>query len=286
MKNTQISPRITPRDYKSFEAYLREINKIPIPSIEEEVALAQRIHQGDESAADRLVTGHLRFVVSVAKQFMNKGVDLCDLVSAGNIGMMKAAWKYDETQGIKFCSYAVWHVKQKIYEALNNEGHMVRLPANKRAFLLKLAKERSRLEQELQHTPSLSEVADRMGEDELHLGQLLGTSERPVSLDEPLQSDEEMTRMDLLADPSGYRTDDSLMRESLHDEIENVLSELPPSERMILEMSYGFSQPHPYTIGEIAIQLKLSNERVRQLHSKAIRHIQNNPNIDVLRAFL
>ena len=247
--------------------------------------LAQRIHQGDEQALERLVTGHLRFVVSVAKQFMNNGVHICDLVSAGNLGLITAAKKFDETRGIKFCSYAVCYIKQKIFEALNNEGHMVRLPANKRAFLLKLAKERSRLEQELHHTPSISEVAESMGEDESRVEQLLCTSERPVSLNTPLPNDEEKTGMDMLADPS-YRADDSLMQESLQEEIENVLSELPPSERTILEMYFGFSQPHSYTVGEIAIQLKLSNERVRQLHSKAIRHIQKNPNVEALRAFL
>lgn len=286
MNKLQLKTRITPRDSHSIESYLHEINQFPIPTIEEEVELAQRIHNGDEQALDRLVTGNLRFVVSVAKNYLNRGLDFPDLISAGNIGLIKAARRFDETLGIKFCSYAVWWIRQSVMEALNKEGRPVKLPANKIAFLMKMNKERSRLEQKLHHTPTLSEVTESMQEDEARVGELMLSAERPVSLDAPMQGDEELTKMDTLTDPSGKSTDDGLMQESMRHDLQNLLSILPESERKIIELAFGINLPYAYSMGEIAVQMKLSDERVRQIHNKAIRRLQGSNNIEPLRGYL
>ena len=285
MKKLQITTRVTPRDSKSMEVYLHEISKIPLLTIEEEVELARRIHDGDEQALNRLVTSNLRFVVSVSKNFLGNGLALIDLISAGNIGLIKAAKRFDETYGIKFCSYAVWWIRQAITDALNKEGHIVTMPANKLALLSKISKERSRMEQQLQYTPSINEVTDSLGEDGLQVSGLICTAERPVSLDAPLQGEEDLTRMDTMADTSSAKTDEGLMQESLRLEIESVLSALPNHEREVVRMSYGFNQPHPYTIGEIALQMRLSNERVRQLHVRALKRLRNMNN-ERLRSYL
>ena len=286
MRKFQISPRVTPRDSRSIESYMHEIAQIPLLTIDEEVSLAQRIHNGDENAVNSLVTGNLRFVVTVAKRYLNSGLDLPDLISAGNIGLLKAARRFDETRGIKFCSYAVWWIRQSILDSLNKEGRTVTLPANKIAFLSKISKQRTRLEQELQHSPSLSEVTDSLGEDESRVGALMCSAEKPLSLDAPLQDEEDLTRMDTLADPSGAKTDDGLMQESLHYEIENFLSILPEKERNILKMSFGIGQPHPYTLGEIATHMRLSHDRVRHLHCKALRYLKGSKNKERLRGYL
>jgi RNA polymerase primary sigma factor len=286
MNKLQFKTRITPRDTHSIESYLHEINQFPIPTIEEEVELAQRIHNGDEQALDRLVTGNLRFVVSVAKNYLNRGLDFPDLISAGNIGLIKAARRFDETLGIKFCSYAVWWIRQSVMEALNKEGRPVKLPANKIAFLMKMNKERSRLEQKLHHTPTLSEVTESMQEDEARVGELMLSAERPVSLDAPMQGDEELTKMDTLTDPAGKSTDDALMQESMRHDLQKLLSILPESERKIIELAFGINLPYAYSMGEIAVQMKLSDERVRQIHNKAIRRLQGSNNIEPLRGYL
>ena len=286
MKKFQISPRFTPRDSRSLESYLHEIAQIPLLTIDEEVRLAQRIHNGDENAVNILVISNLRFVVSVAKRFLNNGLDLPDLISAGNIGLIKAAKRFDETRGIKFCSYAVWWINQSIHEALNKESRTLKLPANKIAFLSKISKQSARLEQKLQHAPSLSEVTESMGEDESRVSALLCSAEKPLSLDAPLQNEEDLTRMDTLADPSGAKTDDGLMRESLHYEIENFLSILPERERNILKMFFGIGHPHPFSLGEIATHMRLSQDRVRHLHCKALRFLKGNKNKERLRGYL
>ena len=239
MRNLQISTRVTPRDSRSIENYLHDIALIPLLTADEEVELARRIHDGDEQALERLVTGNLRFVVSVAKNYLNRGLDFPDLVSSGNIGLITAAKRFDETRGIKFCSYAVWWIRQSILQALAKEGRAVTLPANKLALLSKFSKTQSLLEQELQRSPDRTEITDMLREDNTMVSWLLSTAERPFSLDAPLQNDEDITRIDTIADTTSAKTDDGLIQESLHYEIENFLTTLPQNERSILRMSFG-----------------------------------------------
>ena len=286
MKNLQISTRVTPRDSRSIENYLHDIALIPLLTADEEVELARRIHEGDEQALDRLVTGNLRFVVSVAKNYLNRGLDFPDLISSGNIGLITAAKRFDETRGIKFCSYAVWWIRQSILQALAKEGRTVTLPANKLAFLSKISKTQSLLEQELQRSPDRTEITDLLLEDNDKVCFLLSTAERPLSLDAPLQSDEDITRIDTIADTTTAKTDDGLIQESLNYEIENVLTILPQNERSILKMSFGIGHSHPYSMGEIASHMRLSQERVRQLYAKALRHLRLSSKKERLRGYL
>ena len=285
MRNLQIKSRITPRQSKTIDTYLKDISQLPLLTIQEECNLARRIHDGDEKALERMVQGNLRFVVSVAKHSQNMGLELEDLISAGNMGLLTAVKRYDETRGFKFCSYAVWWIRQSILQAISKEGRTVALPANQLSLLSKMGQESARLEQELQRTPTVEEVTERLEANEEHVRRLIHTSERPVSLDAPVLGDEGSMRIDTIADKSS-RADESLMTESLRIEIERVLSALPPNEQSILKLSFGIGLPHPYTLEEVAIQMKLSRERVRQIQVKALAKLQRGTNRDRLKMYL
>ena len=285
MKNLQINSRITPRASRTIDTYLKDIAQLPLLTPEEEVSLARRIHAGDVRALERMVQGNLRFVVSVAKNYQNMGLELVDLISAGNIGLVTAAKRFDETRGFKFCSYAVWWIRQSILQAISKEGRMVALPANQLSLLSKMGREASRLEQELQRTPTAAEVTERLDANEEHVNWLMNTSERPLSLDAPIQGDDSSMRIDTIAD-SSTRTDDSLMAESLHTEIESALAILPQNEQSILKMSFGIDHPHPCSLDEIAMQMKLSRERVRQIQAKAITRLRRSSNRERLKMYL
>ena len=293
MKNLQITASITPRDSRTVDIYLKDIARHPLLSIDEEVELAHKIHAGDEQALERMVTGNLRFVVSVAKNYQNMGLDFPDLISAGNIGLIIAARRYDETRGNKFCSYAIWWIQQSIMQSLSKESRTVTLPANQQGLLSKMNKEILRLEQELQRTPSKTEVADRLqdtlavkGDAEKHLGQLMHASQRTVSLNAPIMDDDDMSIIDTLTDPSAPKPDDGLMHESLCCDIENVLSSLPQNECQILKMYFGIGHSRSYTMDEIGMRIGISRERVRQLHNKALRRLQRGSTKDRLKAYL
>ena len=286
MKNLQKRISVTPRDSQTLDQYMRDIAQLPRLSVEEEVSLAQRIRTGDEKAFEQLVLGNVRFVITVAKHYQGCGLDLPDLISAGNIGLVTAAKRFDETMGNKFCSYAVWWIRQSILQALAKEGRMVALPANKVTMLSKIGKESARLEQELQRMPSRTELTDRLQEKEKRIGWLLRSSEKPMSLDAPLQSEEDVMRIDTLTDPSAPKTDDKLMKESLHHDIEAVLSNLSKNESNILKLSYGIGCTHAYSMEEIAQRMRLSRERVRQIHNKAISRLQHSSSKELLRAYL
>ena len=286
MKNLQIKSQITPRTSKTLDTYLKDIAQLPLLSLEEEFCLAQRIHAGDERALDRMVQGNLRFVVSVAKNYQNMGLDLEDLISAGNMGLVTAAKRFDETRGFKFCSYAVWWIRQAILQAISKEGRTVALPANQLNLLSKIGRETARLEQELQRTPTRAELVERLEANEEHVNWLMQTSERPLSLDAPLQSDGEVMRIDTIADTSSARTDDTLMQESLRNEIADVLSRLPDNERNIIRMSFGIDHPHPCSLDEIAMQMKLTRERVRQLQNKALLRLKRSSSTNKLKMYL
>ena len=283
MKNLQILAQITPRDSRTVDNYLRDIVRQPLLTIEEEVELAQKIRQGDERALERMVLGNVRFVVSVAKRYQNMGLPLSDLISAGNIGLIIAAKRFDETRGNKFCSYAVWWIRQAIMQFLAKEGRTIKLPANQLRLLSKMNKETSRLEQELQRSPSQTEVSDILEESTSHL---LRVMQKPLSLDAPIQDDENMTLLETLADYSAPSADNGLMRESLHYEIENILSNLPKNEQNILRMHFGIGHSHAYSMEEIALRMRISRERVRQIHKKAIQRLQKGSNKERLRVYL
>ena len=286
MKNLQITSRITPRDSRIVDTYLRDIAQQPLLTVEEEVELAQKIRQGDERALERMILGNVRFVVSVAKKYMNMGLPFADLISAGNIGLVIAAKRYDETRGNKFCSYAIWWIRQSIMQSLAKEGRTLTLPANQLGLLSKMNKEISRMEQELQRSPSRAEVADRLKEKDENLRRLMRSSQQPLSLDAPLQDEEELTRIDTLTDPSAPKTDDALMRESLHDDVEHVLSNLPQNECRVLKMYFGIGHPRSYSMDEIGLRIGMSRERVRQLHNKALMRLQRSSTKELLRNYL
>lgn len=293
MKNLQITSQITPRDSRTVDSYLHDIAPQPLLTVDEEVELAQKIRQGDERALERLVLGNVRFVVSVAKCYQNMGLPLPDLISAGNIGLVIAARRYDETLGNKFCTYAVWWIRQSIMSSLAKEGRTVTLPANQLGLLSKMNKATSRLEQELQRAPSRAEVADRLqetisngGDVEKHLGRLLRAPKQTVSLNAPVSDDEDTSLIDTLTDPSAPATDDALMRESLHDDIESLLSNLPQGEQNILRMYFGIGHSHAYSMDEIGMRIGMSRERVRQLHNKALTRLQRSSAKERLRAYL
>ena len=269
------SSQFTNRDNRSFDDYLKDINKYPLLSIEEEVRLAQRVRQGDKLAEERLITANLRFVITVAKNYQNEFVTLPDLISAGNMGLIKAARRFDETRGFKFISYALWWIRQSILQTITKEGRFVSLPANKQNFMAKYAKVVSRLEQELERTPSRAEIAKEMDIDESYLAKMLQGVDKPCSLDAPINDDEDSYRIDTVADSSEPSPDDELMRESLCTDVASLLSKLPAQQREVLEMSFGIGGNRAQSLEEIAMRKGLTRERVRQIKAKAIVHLRH-----------
>lgn len=293
MKNLQITSRITPRDSRTVDSYLHDIAPQPLLTVDEEVELAQKIRQGDERALERLVLGNVRFVVSVAKRYQNMGLPLADLISAGNIGLVIAAKRYNETIGNKFCTYAVWWIRHSILDSLAKEGRTVSLPANQLGLLSKMNKATSRLEQELQRSPSQAEVADRLqetlsnvGNVEKHLGRLMHAPKQTVSLNAPVTDDDDTSLIDTLTDPAAPATDDALMRESLHDDLESLLGNLSQNEGTVLKMYFGIGHPRAYSMDEIGLRIGMSRERVRQIHNKAIMRLRNNSGAQRLKSYL
>ena len=285
MKKNAIVQKITPRDTKAIEIYLREIVKFPILTSSEEISLAQRIHTGDEDALQRMVSCNLRFVISVAKQYIGCGLELDDLISAGNMGLITAAKRFDETRGFKFCSYAVWWIRQSILKALGTEGHTVSLPANKVALLNKVRNVSSSLEQELERTPSTNEISNHLQTDTSELSWVMKAYEMPVSLDAPLKDDETHTPLDSISDTS-YSTDDALMKESLRTDLEYSLSALSAKERNIIKMSYGIGHPYQLSFNEIALRMSMSKERVRQIHRTALLRLRQSKYREQLQSHL
>ena len=285
MKKNAIIRKITPRDTKAIEIYLREIVKFPILTSSEEIDLAQRIHNGDEDTLQRLVSCNLRFVVSVAKQYLGCGLELDDLISAGNFGLITAAQRFDETRGFKFCSYAVWWIRQSILKAIATEGRTISLPANKVALLSKARNVSTTLEQDLERTPSTTEISDHLQADSSDLSSVIKASEMPISLDAPLKDDENHTYLDYLSDTTSV-TDDALTKESLRTDLEYTLSALSPRERNIIKMSYGIDHPYQLSFNEIAIRMSMSKERVRQLHRDAIFRLRRSKNKERLQSYL
>lgn len=272
MRQLKITKSITNRESQSLDKYLQDIGREELITAEEEVELARKIKQGDQTALEKLTKANLRFVVSVAKQYQNQGLTLPDLINEGNLGLIKAAQKFDETRGFKFISYAVWWIRQSILQALAEQARIVRLPLNQVGSLNKINKAFSRLEQEHERPPSAEELADALEVTEEKIKESLNVSGRHVSMDAPLTTNEDGgTLMDVLANNDAPRTDHMLMAESLQKEIERSLSTLTDKEREIIRLFFGIGMNHGLTLEEIGAKFNLTRERVRQIKEKAIR---------------
>ena len=286
MRQLKITHSITNRDIKSLDKYLQDICSEELLTPEEEVQLAQRIKAGDQAALDRLTKANLRFVVSVAKQYQNQGLSLPDLINEGNVGLIKAAKRFDETRGFKFISYAVWWIRQSILQAIAENSRIVRLPSNQLGALNKLKKEISKLEQELERPPSEEELAEMLDIPEDKIKSILGISGRHISIDAPLVADEDVNFVDVLPNEDTPPTDSALMQESLSQEIERSLSTLTEYEREVIKMYFGIGISHPLSLDEIADKFNLTRERVRQIKEKGIKRLKNSSKSKHLIAYL
>jgi len=286
MRQLKISKSITTRDSTSIDIYLQEIAKERQLTVEEEVQLAQRIRQGDLDALQQLVRANLRFVVSVAKQYQNQGLSLQDLINEGNMGLIKAAYKFDETRGFKFISYAVWWIRQSILQAIAEHSRVVRVPLNQVGSLNKVLKEASYLEQMLERSPSVDELAEKLDLPEEKVAETLRLSGRHVSVDAPIQENEETTLIDLLESKDYPSTDDNLDKESLKKDIERALSILTEREYTVIKMYYGIDRTHPLSLEEIAAKLNMTKEGARQIKERALNRLKQNQRSKILKVYL
>jgi len=284
MRPIHITTTITERKGE-VEKYLQEISRVPLLTAEEEASLGHRIQQGDQEALEKLVKANLRFVVSVAKQYQGQGLSLADLINEGNIGLIKAAQRFDPTRGFKFISYAVWWIRQDILQALSDLGRVVRLPQNQTDLVRKIAQYSQKFVQENQRQPSAEEIAAALGEDLSKIQQAMQTSGRSVSMDAPLVEDEEGCLLDLLFNEEPTEAETNLVNESLKTEVQRALSELPDRERKVIRLFYGLDGP-AMGLEDIGAELHLSRERVRQIKDKAIRLLRHAHESSVLRTFL
>lgn len=283
MQQLKISQAPTNRD-PLLNRYLQEIGREELLTVDEEVELAQRIRQGDTAAVDRLVRANLRFVVSVAKQYQNQGLELMDLISEGNVGLQKAAQKFDETRGFKFISYAVWWIRQSILQALAEQSRIVRLPLNQVGSLNKISKELSKFEQENERRPSPEELAERLDIPVDKISDTLKVSGRHISVDAPFVEGEDNSLLDVLANDDSPMADSNLNQESLSKEVDRALKQLYDREREILKMFFGIGCPE-MTLEEIGAKFDLTRERVRQIKEKAIRRLKGQKS-KLLKSYL
>ena len=285
MRQLKITQSITNRESQSLDKYLHEIGKVDLITAEEEVILAQKIREGDQAALERLTKTNLRFVVSVAKQYQNQGLTLGDLINEGNLGLIKAAKRFDETKGFKFISYAVWWIRQSILQAIAEQSRIVRLPLNQVGSLSKISKAFSKLEQDFEREPSPEELAEQLETTVEKISDTLSNSGRHVSMDAPFVQGEENTLLDVLEnhDPN---TDNTLIDESLSEEIRRSLATLTDREREIIVLFFGLSSNHPLTLEEIGEQFNLTRERVRQIKDKALQRLRHTSRSKILKTYL
>ena len=287
MRQLKITKSITNRESQSLDKYLQDIGKEELITADEEVELARKIKQGDQLALEKLTRANLRFVVSVAKQYQNQGLTLPDLINEGNLGLIKAAQKFDETRGFKFISYAVWWIRQSILSALAEQARIVRLPLNQVGSLNKINKAFSRLEQEFERPPSAEELAESLEVPEDKIKESMNVSGRHISMDAPLSAnDDGGTLMDVMANHDSPKADTLLMAESLQREIERSLSTLTDKEREIIRLFFGIGMNHGLTLEEIGSKFNLTRERVRQIKEKAIRRLRHTSRNKLLKAYL
>ena len=286
MRQLKISKQVTNRDTASFDKYLQEIGRVDLITADQEVELASRIKKGDNAALERLVKANLRFVVSVAKQYQNQGLSLPDLVNEGNLGLIKAAQRFDETRGFKFISYAVWWIRQSILQALAEQARIVRLPLNKIGSLNKINRTFSNLEQEFEREPSTEEIAEALELSPDEVKESLMNAGKHVSMDAPLVDGEEANMYDVLRGDDNPNPEDGLLHDSLKKEIERALSTLTPRESDVIRLFFGLEGKPAMTLEEIGERFDLTRERVRQIKEKAIRRLKQQSRSKQLKTYL
>jgi len=274
------------RAERSLKTYLKEIANYPLLSSEEEIAYSKKIRDGDQQALDKLIKSNLRFVVSISKNYQNQGLPLEDLINAGNLGLIKAAGRFDETRGFKFISYAVWWIRQSILQALAEQSRIVRLPLNRIGLLYKIEKVFSRLEQNFQHEPSSSDIATNLKLKPYEVTEVLNFTTSHLSLDAPFISDEENSLLDLIENKNSTSPDDRLLTESLLKEISNAFTCLTGRERLIIQKYFGIENDTPQTLEEIGADLDLTRERIRQIKEKALKKLRHHNRSELLRKYL
>lgn len=286
MRQLKITKQVTNRETASLDKYLQEIGKVELITAEEEVELAQRIKQGDRVALEKLTKANLRFVVSVSKQYQNQGLSLPDLINEGNLGLIKAAQRFDETRGFKFISYAVWWIRQSILQALAEQSRIVRLPLNKIGSINKINKAYAKLEQEFEREPNAEEIADVLEVTENEVKESLKNAGRHISMDAPLIQDEDNTMYDVLRTEEAITPETELLYESLRKEIDRAISTLTPRETDVVKLYFGLNGGHPMTLEEIGEKFDLTRERVRQIKEKAIRRLKHTSRSKILKSYL
>ena len=285
MRQLKISKSITNRESASLDKYLQEIGHEELLSVDEEVELAQKIKKGDRRALERLTRANLRFVVSVAKQYQNQGLSLPDLINEGNVGLIKAAEKFDETRGFKFISYAVWWIRQSILQAIAEQSRIVRLPLNQVGSVNKINRELNKFEQEHERRPSVDEIADRIDLPEDKIEEAMKVNNRHVSMDAPFVDGEDNSLLDVLADNDMPMADKALVQESLRKEIDRAIELLNDREQKVVRAFFGIGSPE-MTLEEIGEKYNLTRERVRQIKEKAIRRLRHNTKNKLLKSYL
>ena len=286
MRQLKITKQVTNRETASLDKYLQEIGKVDLITAEEEVELAQKIRAGDENALDKLTKANLRFVVSVAKQYQNQGHTLPDLINEGNLGLIKAARRFDETRGFKFISYAVWWIRQSILQALAEQSRIVRLPLNKIGSINKINKMYAFLEQANERVPSAEEIAKELDMTVSDVKESMKNSGRHVSMDAPLVEGEDSNLYDVLRSGESPNPDRNLLHESLRTEIERALETLTPREADVVRLYFGLGEKHAMTLEEIGETFDLTRERVRQIKEKAIRRLKHTSRSRILKTYL
>jgi RNA polymerase primary sigma factor len=286
MRQLKISKQITNRESESLEKYFQEIGKVDLITSEMEVELAKRIREGDQVALEKLTKANLRFVVSVAKQYQNSGLTLGDLINEGNLGLIKAAKRFDEKRGFKFISYAVWWIRQSIMQALAEQSRIVRLPSNRIGSLTKINKTFSELEQKFQREPSTEEVAEVLGDSVESVRANIKVGGRHVSMDAPFAQGEESSLLTVLPDENEMTPDAALMTNSLSVEVQRALSTLTARESEVLGLFFGLGNYHPMSLEEIGVKFDLTRERVRQIKERATRRLRDKVRSKALRSYL
>lgn len=286
MRQLKITKQVTNRDTRSLEKYFQEISKIDLITADEEVELAQRIKKGDKRALDKLVKANLRFVVSVAKQYQNQGLKLSDLINEGNLGLVKAAKRFDETRGFKFISYAVWWIRQAILQALAEQSRIVRLPLNKIGSISKINKAYARLEQQQEREPNYEEIAKELDMSITDVENCMKSSGRSISMDAPLKEQDDFSLYNVLEAKESVKPDAQMMNQSLKHEINRALNSLTHKESIVLQMYYGINRKTSSSLSEIGETINLSRERVRQVKQKALRRLQMQSRNKVLKTYL
>ena len=286
MRQLKITKQVTNRETASLDKYLQEIGKVDLITAEEEVELAQKVKQGNQLALEKLTKANLRFVVSVAKQYQNQGLTLPDLINEGNLGLIKAAQRFDETRGFKFISYAVWWIRQSILQALAEQSRIVRLPLNKIGSINKINKTYAFLEQSHERPPSAEEIANELDMTVNDVKESMKNSGRHVSMDAPLVEGEDSNLYDVLRSGESPNPDKELLHESLRTEIERALETLTPREADVIKLYFGLGNHHPMTLEEIGETFDLTRERVRQIKEKAIRRLKHTSRSKILKTYL